>query len=156
MTNSGSLIAVFPTALPPMEDETSASAIKTVRFSRKSTSIQISYRTQEKALGWYSKEDQSLFRRQRKHDVHKCLAMLMQDCYDEDILIQCVGIDQFLSEDIPQRCREIHQARLDHKNLVLNAQGGIRRPEDLARISMHSSRVDKERAHKVACIVGAL
>ena len=127
--------------------------------------ICMSYRTKdERSLGWYSKEDEASFRRQRFHDVVNCSSMLMQDCDNEDNLynlIQCVGIDQFLSEDIAQNCREIQQAKLDHKNLVLKAQAlqrkyGIHRPEDLARISMHSSRVAKERAHKVARMMGSL
>eukprot|EP00956_Cyclotella_meneghiniana_P029929 scaffold74137_cov49-Cyclotella_meneghiniana.AAC.2 len=155
MTANCSLIVDFP-------GSDQALAIKSVRFSRLSTLKYMPYRNQdEKSLAWYSKAEEAAFRRQRSNDVVHCSGMLMQNGVHEDNLIQCVGIDQFLSEDIVHKCREIQQARLDHKTLVLNAQDlqrrcGIHKPEDLARISMHSSRVTKERAYQVARVLGSL
>eukprot|EP00956_Cyclotella_meneghiniana_P035059 scaffold110880_cov34-Cyclotella_meneghiniana.AAC.2 len=158
MASLGPLIVDFPTS-----HETRA--FKTVCFSRTSTMKLIPYHTQdEKFLGWYSKEDEAAFKHQRSLDVIKFSAMLMQDGDHNDYndkLIQCAGINQFLSEDILQRYKELQQARLDHEYAVLKAQDlqrklGICRPEDLARISIHSSRAAKERAHQVALVMRSL
>ena len=138
-------------------------ATKTVRFSATSTMKLVRYPTHdEKVARWYSKHDENAFKRRRWRDVRKYSAMLIQEDSDhKGKIIHCVGIDHLLSQDIQTESEKIMKARLDHLTLVLNVQELQRRhsicePEDVARISAHSSRVAKERAHKVARIMGSL
>ena len=148
-------IVDFPTA-------TEISTHKTVHFSRTSTMKLVPYLTDdEKTDLWYSNQDESAFKRQLWKDVAKYSAMFVQSRDYEGKLIYCVGIDHLLSRDTLQKYRENQKAKLNHKVMVLGVQElqrrhGMNRPVDLAKISARSSCEAKERAQKVARIMGSL
>ena len=132
---------------------------KNVRFSKFSTMKQMHYHftPKEKAEIWYSKQEEEAFKSQRWQDAAKYSAVLMHGCDDKDTFINCLGLDNLLSQDVYQKSLEVSRAQYAHTARVLSVQELQRRhrinvPEDLARISMHSSRVSNERAQKVAAL----
>ena len=155
MASLDPLLVDFPTV-------TEISTHKTVHFSRTSTMKLVPYLTDdEKTDLWYSNQDESAFKRQLWKDVAKYSAMFVQSRDYKGKLIYCVGIDHLLSRDTLQKYRENQKAKLNHKVMVLGVQElqrrhGMNRPEDLAKISARSSCEAKERAQKVARIMGSL
>ena len=160
------LIVDFPSA---QQMEVPAPSRKSVRFSETSMMKYMRYPTKEENKAkWYDKETEDGFKRRRWQDVARYSAVLMQDPEDDEDedakknkLINCVGLDHLLARDIVQKAQEVVMARQKHRNVVLNVQELQRRhdiyiPEDLARMASASSRSARERACRIAFIMGSL
>ena len=73
----------------------------------------------KKASRWYSKKQEEVFKCQRWRDVDKCSTVLMQGCDDKGTLINCLGLDKLLSQNVYQQSLEVNQAKDNNTALVL-------------------------------------
>jgi hypothetical protein len=139
---SRGIVYTAPTFAPPR-----------VGFSKFSQLVIIPYDDMESK--WYTREDQRHFYQARRSDIRKLRDMLRDGipalgC--EDILCECLGIENYLTPCIARRVVLKKQA---HSEAILSAQmmhQGNNRIDKLSETSMKSSQWAREKAAKVAAV----
>ena len=163
-----------PTSVPPMKNtalivdfpssrHSTATAVKTVRFSKLSQGKRIPYPSKsDNEKKSYNSEDYAHFQQVMLRVVARCSARLLaakgtpQDRHtSEKHIIRCVGLDHLISRDVRERYQSIKDARKAHVQLVLAEQrwqrrSGVYSVGCIARVSMADSEAARTRAHKVA------
>ena len=123
-----------------------------VRVSKFSRLVIIPYDDAESK--WYTQEEQRLFNRTRLHDALRLRnfrnLLPTSARMREDILYECVGLENFLS---PHITRRVVQKKREHIKAVLSAQEihqGTNMIKKLYETSKKSSQWSREKAAKVA------
>jgi hypothetical protein len=164
------MIVDFPSCcseLEPITEQQAAvvSKSKSVRFSPNSTMYQFRYPTKEENKSkWYSWQEEATFKRQRWRDVaHYSLSMTQREAATSpnELLLKCVGIDHLISRDVIAKAEEIECARKEHVRTVLERQEmlwrhGVEDIDDLAQVSMSSSRFARKKSHSIAVMISGL
>ena len=123
-----------------------------VRFSKFSQLVIIPYDDMESK--WYTQDEQHLFRQSRLTDVRR-LSDMLRDAAPalicEDILYECLGIENYLT---PGTARRVVLKKQAHSEAVLSVQmtQGDHMIETLSKTSMKSSQWARERAAAVAAV----
>lgn len=135
-------------------------AEKFVRFSKYSTAKNIAYPTREQiSAKWYSKADEDRFKRDIMRDATICSMWWMEGIegkkITKDLLMECVGLDHLMSDDVMERYREVQMTRRIHVQTVLNEQKLQRElnalsSSRLAHVAKQSSQWPRERAQMTA------
>jgi hypothetical protein len=123
-----------------------------VRFSKFSQLVIIPY--DDAKSKWYTQEEQRHFNRTRLRDALRLINFInllpTSARMREDILYECVGLENFISPDIARR---VVQKKRAHTEAVLSAQEmhqGTNMIKKLYETSKKSSQWSREKAAKVA------
>lgn len=163
ISRMNSLIVDFPSAM------TDRSTAKSVRFATKTHGRYIHYPSKcENHAKWNTSEGYKHFQTVMVRDAIRCSAKLAeirntpQDLASfQKNIIRCVGLDHLISRNVEQRYHQVKEARRNHVHLVLQVQEWQRRrgdedPVNLARVSIESSRLFRERSYKVAVLAASV
>jgi hypothetical protein len=103
----------------------------------------------------YTEADYRRFSNLRNHDITKYSYLIAHKVQSgerltkEDLCL-CIGLEAFLSPDVPKRIKKITKARKAHAKLVVLAQEQGCGPDVISRLSRKSSRSALARAQSVA------
>lgn len=161
-----SLIVDFPSSTEPRAKST----MKSVRFQPRIDGRFISYPSRhENHAKWYSDEDYKHFQSVKLRDIMKYSIKLatINDGAPQDkatsqkLIVRCIGLEDFISRDVPKRFRDVKEARREHVRLVLDEQKwqrleNVDNPVDLARVSMASSHQSRRRSYKIAALAASV
>lgn len=135
---------------------------KSVSFSPHSSGVYINYPTQSEILAkWNDVEDEMQFRRQLELDAVTCSRKIVQYLSGQGEgrldYQDCVGLDNLISRDVPQKMKAVRAARRRHARIVLQEQvrqrfANVDSTQELARVSRASSRSERLRARKVGIL----
>jgi hypothetical protein len=143
---------IMPAATSPVPPCAKPPPRPRVRISKFSQLIIIPY--DDAQLKWYTQEERRLFNRTRLHDalrLRNFRNLLPTNArMREDILYECLGLENFLS---PHIARRVVQKKRAHTEAVLSAQEihqGDDMIEKLYETSKKSSQWSRERAAMIA------
>ena len=103
----------------------------------------------------YTEADYQRFRDLRNHDIIKYSHLVAHKVQSgerltkEDLCL-CIGLEAFLSPDVPKHIKKMTKARKSHVKLVVLAQEQGCGPDVISRLSRKSSRSALARAQNVA------
>jgi len=105
-----------------------------------------------KSTMFYSREEIDTFKRNLQHDIHQMRRRFAsQDEISREVLYDCMGLENFASQDVLQR---IVTKRRAHVNAVLQVQeqqrGTNSSINSIAMVSMIYSQWARQRAEKIA------
>ena len=142
----------------PLKSEGAVSTAATfapprVRISKFSQLVIIPYDDMESK--WYTQDEQHLFRQTRLTDIRRLRDMLRDAApalMCEDILYECLGIENYLT---PHTARRVVLKKQAHSKAVLSVQmthQGDHMIETLSETSMKNSQWAREKAAEVAAV----
>ena len=145
-SSSSPMIVDFPSSPRQPSTTTANTAQKSVRFAGMCEMVVFKVHPVVPSQLWYSSEDYSELLHQQRWESRMALNDSQLDTMTEDKICFCVGLEKALSPD--HACRVKNHQR-QHANIILSSQD-LCTPEVLSRISMHSSKDARVRAHKLA------